>query len=161
MYVSSHSTSPISLGAVSVWCHCEPDAVHQEQCRLVTNLALPLDLQSGYAFLEKWITCQNAIAPVAQFGILDSSYTVPMRTVYCCFAIAATPEIISLCCVRLFSRQSFCRHSTAATMNASRIIAPTLVFEKFNSGQLVYCKPLEFPSPYKSLKVDACALPSS
>src|SRR5438046_4656900 len=37
------------LWSIVVWCHRKPNPIHQEQCALVANLAVPLYLQCGNA----------------------------------------------------------------------------------------------------------------
>src|SRR5271157_325768 len=64
--------SALEWRGVTIWGHCKANPVHQEQRGLVTDLAVPFDLQRGYALLRR-TSPPECIAPVAQ---LDSGFLI-------------------------------------------------------------------------------------
>src|SRR6185437_7207726 len=52
---------------VVIWCHCKPNAIHEEQSRLVADLALPFDLKGRDTLLRSCRTPER-IAPVAKWN---------------------------------------------------------------------------------------------
>src|SRR5258707_290926 len=115
------------------WCHCKPDAIHQEQCRLIADLALPFNLKSRYALFTRASTPER-IAPVAKrnprfFVHCADSYGVLL------FAIVTTPQItlIALACFCILHLV----YIHAATADASGSVAPTLLLKKLDCRFLI------------------------
>lgn len=129
----------MSLGP-SGWGHREANPVHQEQCRLVVDLAVTFNFQRRNTFFRCTGTPER-IAPVAK---LNARFLINRADANgeLFLAIVATPQVpaitfASLCIPHLVDCDT-------ATLEARGRVSPALLFEELHSGSFIRAREWNF-----------------